>query len=103
MFSDFTLWELIPYTFFFLALHAIFFRRKVGEPSLRNKTVDGYMALASASYLIIDVVVKHDKGQATLDAAFLAFYGYLWWSNGGGDGIKKALQSLAMKPAYAVR
>jgi hypothetical protein len=103
MFSDFTLWELIPWTFFGFALHASVYRRKVGESRFQNKTVNGYMALAAASYLVIDTMVKHDKGQSVLDAAFLAIYLYAWWNSGGGDGIKNFLQSLVMKPAHAVR
>jgi hypothetical protein len=96
--SDFTLWELIPWGFFGCAIHAMFYRRVVGQRAFENKSVNGYMALAAGCYLVIHVVIKHDTNSALIDAAFLAMYVFAWWNSGGGDGIKNFLQSLVMKP-----
>lgn len=44
------------------------------------------------------------NGQAPYSDVMLAAYNlYKWWNSGGGDGVKNFLQSLVMKPAYAVK
>lgn len=100
MFYSWSWWDLIPLPFLILAIRAMYFRRKVGE--VLSKEGAGYMVLFSLTSLVLDVF-RHRNGYAVLDAGAVAWWLYFWWNLGGGDGIKKFIQSLAPKPAYAVR
>jgi hypothetical protein len=95
-----TWWDFIPLPFFILAIRAMYFRRKIGE--IKSSIAEGWMTLYFLSYMVINVI-RHRTGYAVLDAGFAAWWGWMWWNSGGGDGIKKFIQSLSMKPAYSVK
>ncbi len=75
--------------------------RRVGEDSL-GKRVSGNFAISCAMNVIGNVIVD-DSVWAVVNSALTAYWTYRWWNSGGGDGIKNFLQSLVMKPAYAVK
>jgi len=96
MFYDWSLLDLIPLPLFILAVRALIFKRVAGQTS--NKECEGYMALHSLVYLVIDII-RHWNGHAVLDSAFLAYWAYSWWNSGGGDSVKNFIRSFGLKPA----
>jgi hypothetical protein len=60
---------------------------------------------AGLAWTVLGIVRIYEgrHASAAIDAGLAAYEFYRWWNSGGGDGVKNFLQSLVMKPAYAVR
>lgn len=54
-------------------------------------------------WLVVTAIHIAHGSSPYLSTLFFAYNLYRWWNSGGGDGVKNFLQSLAMKPAHAVK
>jgi hypothetical protein len=74
----------------------------LGYLLLRVRT-GNYRRWVAAWYLMADAffypadILTHNRTAQLLDAAFGAYWAWVWWNAGGGDDTKRRLRKLARK------
>jgi hypothetical protein len=92
---------IIPLVTAVMGYRRILYRMLPGES--KDKVYYGYSCVVWGQVILIRLFEGYSNLDLALDYLFFTYYLYKWWISGGGDGVKKILQSLAPKTPIVVQ